>query len=214
MNTRRPWFTAKSANGTDMAPELLRFGEAIGLERVAGGRYSLLLLVGLYSAMQSGQQNPAKVVREIEVLEGLREDSELKQATQFKYPPLSGLWHKHYLQDGLFSMAKNLKKGIARDGLPWLKQQVADALESGEERFFSIEDCACIAQDAVVSNWERLVADSALTGEWLIFAKYQGRNYYLCLGEHSSGDALLRQQIDTVCLQEFQFLSQILSSSS
>ncbi|RAP56211.1 hypothetical protein [Oleiagrimonas sp. MCCC 1A03011] len=210
MTERASWFTARQSDGTDMAPELLRFGETIGLERVARGRYSLLLLLGLFGGAQSRTQNPAKIVREIEVLEGLREASNLKSEAQFDRVPLKGLWHKHYLQDGLSSMARNLRKGMYRNGLPWLEQQVAAAEASGEERFLSAEDCARIAHDAVVSNWERLVQDSALTGEWLIYAKHQGKNYYLCLGEHTAGDAVLRQQINTVCLQEFPFLSQIL----
>ena len=213
MIKRRPWFTAKQPDGTDMASELLRFGEVVGLDRIARGRYSLLLLLGLFGATQSRKQNPAKVVREIEALEGLREASNLKPATQFNRPPLKGLWHKHYLEDGVASMARNLRKGLLRDGLPWLKQQVVEAEASGQERFISTEDCARIAHDAIVSNWERLVKDSALTGEWLIYAKHQGKNYYLCLGKHTSGDALLREQIDTICLQEFPFLSQILPQS-
>lgn len=210
MTERRPWFTAKQPDGTDMASELLRFGEVVGLERIARGRYSLLLLLGLFGATKSRNLNPAKVVREMEALEGLREQSNLQPATQFNRPPLKGLWHQHYLEDGVASMARNLRKGLLRDGLPWLKQQVAEAEASDQESFISTEDCARIAHDAIVSNWERLVKDSALTGEWLIYAKHQGRNYYLCLGKHMSGDALLRRQIDTVCLHEFPFLSQIL----
>lgn len=210
MTEQAPWFTAKQPDGTDMAPELLRFGEFVGLERVARGRYSLLLLLGLFGGAQSGKQNPAKIVREIEVLEGLRGASNLKSETQFERVPLKGLWHKHYLQDGLSSMARNLRKGLHRNGLPWLEHQLAAAEASGEERFLSAEDCGRIAHDAVVSNWERLIQDSALTGEWLIYAKHQGKNYYLCLGEHTAGDAVLRQQIGAVCLQEFPFLSQIL----
>ena len=92
MTERRPWFTATQLDGTDMASELLRFGEVVGLDRIARGRYSLLLLLGLFGATRSRKQNPATVVREIEALEGLREAGNLKPATQFNRPPLKGLW--------------------------------------------------------------------------------------------------------------------------
>jgi len=215
MSTRRKWFQATGADGRDMAPDLLRFAEMIGLERIASGRYSILLLLGLFGGTHSGKLNPAKVIHEIESLEGIREKSNLKPTSQFeRRPALRGLWHKHYLGDGLPSMAKNLRKGIGRYGLPWLKQQVAEAHLSGEERFLTEQDCARIAHDAVVENWQRLIEHSALTGEWLIFAKHQGKNFYLCLGQHTSGDEMLRAQIDAVCFKEFPFLAKILTQNA
>ena len=204
-------FKATREDGTDMAPNSLEFAEMIGIERVAPGRYSLLLLLALYGATQARRLNPAKVIHEIESLEGLRGESSLKPATQFVREPLKGLWHKHYLQDGLASMAVNLRKGINRHGLPWFDEQIAQAQASGEEKFLTEQDCGRIAHDAVVGNWERLVSESALTGEWIIFAKHEGHNYYLCLGQHNSGDKVLRAQIDSVCFQEFPFLSKILT---
>jgi hypothetical protein len=210
MTTSKNWFKATANDGSDMTPDLLQFAEMIGIERIVPGRYSVLLLLALYGATRAGRLNPAKVLHEIESLEGIRGESSLKPASQFKHPPLKGLWHKHYLQDGLPTMAINLRKGIGKHGLPWLEQQVAEAQASGEEKFLTEQDCARIAHDAVIGNWERLVEESALTGEWIIFAKHQEKNYYLCLGQHNSGDDLLRSQIDSVCLQEYPFLSSIL----
>ena len=211
MATFENCFKATREDGTDMTPNLLEFAETIGIERIAPGRYSLLLLLVLYGASQAGRLNPAKVIHEIESLEGLRGESSLKPATQFLSEPLKGLWHKHYLQDGLPSMAINLRKGIKRHGLPWFDAQIEQAQASGEEKYLTAQDCGRIAHDAVVGNWERLVKESALTGEWIIFAKHQGQNFYLCLGQHKSGDEALREQIDAVCLQEFPFLSKILT---
>jgi hypothetical protein len=154
--------------------------------------------------------NPAKVVHEIEILEGANRSSLLKAPTQFKHAPLKGLWHKHYLEDGMPSFARNLRKGIERFGIPFVEQQVAQAKASGQEKYLSEQDCARIAHDAVVGNWERLVHASALTGEWIVYAEWQGQNYYLCLGTHESGDNNLRSQIDEVCLAEFPFLRLLL----
>ncbi len=209
-STSRNWFTATNSDGEDMTSELRRFAEIVGLERAASGRYSVLLLLGLYGGIQSGQLNPAKVIHEIEALEGIRDCSRLKPASLFNHYPLRGLWHKHFLEDGLSSMARNLRRGMHKYGLPWLEQVVAEAEVSGKEQFLTEQDCARIAHDAVVGHWERLTEDSALTGEWIIFAKHQGLNYYLCLGQHRSGDEFLRSQIDVVCSREFPFLVDIL----
>ncbi len=207
-----PRFKATRSDGSDATSELLSFAGAIGLESVIAGRYSFLLLLELFGATQSGMLNPAKVVSQIRVLEGVEVARGLKAATPFKHPPLQGLWHQHYLEDGLPSMALNIQKGIGKFGLPWFKQKIADAKVSGEERYVTGADVVQIAHDAVVHNWERLINNEALTGEWLIFAKYERKNYYLSLGKHNSGDDLLRSQINAVCLQEFPFLQNILDA--
>jgi len=205
-------FKATRDDGSDASMELRAFAKAIGLESIVSGRYSFLLLLELFGATQSGMLNPSKVVSQIRVLEGLDEGRGLKAATQFKYPPLQGLWHQHYLEDGLPSLARNIHRGIHKSGLPWVEQKIADAKASGEERYFTVADVAHIAHDAISSNWERLRESKALTGEWLIFAKHDGSNYYLCLGKHDSGDGMLRSQINAIPLQEFPFLKDILSA--
>ena len=208
----QPTFKTTYGDGKDASPELQTFAEAIGLESVIPGRYSALLLLALFGGAQSGMLNPAKVVSQIRVLEGLQAGRGLKAATTFKHPPLQGLWHQHYLEDGLPSMARNIRKGIGKFGLPFLQQKVVEAKASGEERYFTEADAAQIANDAVSENWKRLIDGQALTGEWIIFAQHESQNYYLCLGQHNSGDDVLRSQIDAVCLQEFPFLKDLLSA--
>ena len=206
----RSWFHATDDDGNEVTSILLSFAEQIGLSAVAHDRYSILLLLELFGGAQSGTLNPAKVVSQIEALEGVGVGGGLKPATPFKHPPLNGLWHQHYLEDGLPSMARNLSKGIDRFVLPWLKRQATEADAAGEEKSLTEADCARIAHEAVVSNWQQLIETTALTGEWIVFAKHQGKNYYLSLGKHDSGDEVLRARIDAICLSEFPFLKDIL----
>lgn len=197
-----------------MTAEFANFANYIGLEHAVSGRYSLLLLLGLFGGFKSGHLNPAKVVHEINALEGIGISSQLKPPIQNKYPPLKGLWHKHYLQDGLSSMANNLKKGLGRYGLPSLAQGIRESQEAGEERYFTVEDIKSIADDAVHGNWMRLATDEALTGEWIIYAQHEGKNYYLCLGTHDKNQHKnLREQIDALCCQEFPFLPALLAGA-
>ncbi|MBC3810518.1 hypothetical protein [Undibacterium aquatile] len=204
-------FNATFADGTDANSELRNFAEYIGLESVTSDRYSFLLLLQLFDAAKSGHLNPAKVVSQIRVLEGLEANNGLKAPTPFNRPALKGLWHQHYLEDGMESFAKNFLKGLDKFGLPYFNQKIVEAEFAGEERYVTEADIPHIVNDAVSSNWERLVETESLTGEWLIFAKYESRNYYLCIGKHKSGDDYLRSQIDAVCLKEFPFLQSILN---
>lgn len=207
-------FKATRSDGKDMMPELSDFARFVGLEKIVPGRYSFLLLLELYAGVKSGRQNPKEVIDEIEFLEGFQKKSGSKQASLFHREPLKGLWHKHYLEDGLASMAMNLSRGVGKYRIPWFEKGIADAQSSGEERYVTKEDIPHIVNDAIAGNWERLKKESALTGEWIIFARHKNKNYYLCLGRHKSDPQILRAQIDAFCVQEFPFLINILSKNT
>jgi len=113
--------------------DLGEFVKHIGLEKSVPGRYSLLLAANLYGGALSSTQNPAKIVREIELLEQ-GELGQLKQPIQNRYPPLKGLWHKHYMQDGLPSLAMNVRKGLDRYRIPVFQQMIDEAEKAGEGR--------------------------------------------------------------------------------
>jgi hypothetical protein len=207
-------FTLTAENGQDMTAEITNFANAIGLERIAPGRYSILLVLGIFGGFKSGCLNPAKVIHEINALEGIGNPSRLKPPIQYKYPPLKGLWHKHYLEDGLSAIAINIQKGLKKYGLPLFKQRTQEAKEAGEERYVSIEDVKSLVDDAVHGNWMRLAAAKALTGQWIVYAQHEGKNYYLCLGTHEkSQHENLRRQIDALCCEEFSFLSTLLANA-
>ncbi|PHM20828.1 MAG: hypothetical protein CK604_07120 [Curvibacter sp. PD_MW3] len=198
-----------------MSAELATFVKAIGLERAAPGRYSLLLSLGLFGGHLAGRLNPAKVIREIEALEGVGAPSRLKPPIQNRHPPLKGLWHKHHLQDGLGSLAKNLRRSLHKYGMPYLEQQIQEAERLGEERYITPDMVGALVDDAVLGNLRRLSEDRSITGEWLLYAKYEGKNYYLCLTSHdASQHDELRKQIDLVCCREFSFLTDLLSDAS
>jgi hypothetical protein len=62
----------------DMTAVLADFAASIGRNRVAPGRYSFALVLGLFGGFKSGHQNPAKIMCEIEALEGSGPPSQLK----------------------------------------------------------------------------------------------------------------------------------------
>jgi hypothetical protein len=186
------------------------FADLIGLSSAAPGRYSALLLAQLLGGHLSGYQNPAKVVHEIEALEN-GQLGQLKPPILNRHPPLKGLWHKHYIEDGITSMAQNVKRGLDKFGIPFFEQKIREAEAAGEERFLEANDVAQLVHDVVSGNRERLAAQQAITGEWLIFAVHEGRNYYLCLTTHDKSEHQdIRDKIDSVCCREFSFLGDLL----
>ena len=189
--------------------ELQHFARMIGLQAAAPDRYSILLLSQLFGGAVSGHQNPAKVVYEIEAFEGIGPPSRTKRAAPFKLGPLRGLMHKHYLTDGLQAMGRNLKQEMERNGLPLLRRMVRDSARSGEPRYFKPSDAAAISSDAV-GGYLRRGSRQELTGDWLIYARFHRKNYYLCVAKHDTDQAHLRAAISGMCCREFPFLSQVL----
>jgi hypothetical protein len=59
-----PNFSARTQDGKDVFAELQGFANGIGLEQAAPGRYSFLLVLGLFGCFKAGVLNPAKVVHE------------------------------------------------------------------------------------------------------------------------------------------------------
>ena len=200
-------------DGSDRTDEILDFAKLIGLDSVAPGRYSVLLMLGLFGGFKSGRQGPEKIISEILALEGSGVSTGLKAPTKFIHPPLKGLCHKHHLQDGLPSMALNLQKGLKKFGMPLMNEWIQEAKESGEERVFSEEHVGPLIADIVRGNMKRLADQQALTGEWIIYAQHEGKNYYLCLGTHDMATHEdLRKQIDAICCLEFPFLNGLLAN--
>jgi hypothetical protein len=192
---------------------LREFINYIGIERVIPGRYSLLLAAHLLGGALSGRQNPARIIREIELLER-GEVGQFKKPIQNRHPPLKGLWHKHYMQDGLASLAQNVQKGLTWFEIPLFKQMIQDAQNAGEERFIEPHHVPALVEDIVSGNRQRLAERQALSGEWIVFAKHEGQNYYLTIATHDSQThQQVREQINQVCCVEFSFLSQLLADA-
>jgi hypothetical protein len=53
--------------------------------------------------------------------------------------------------------------------------------------------------------WDRS-EDDELTGEWIIFAEHDGKNYYLCLATRKEGYDVIADKIKSECCPEFPFL--------
>lgn len=106
-------------------------------------------------------------------------------------------------------MAKNLKQGLKSYGLPIMEAMIKDAEAKTEERYLEKSDIAQIIDDAVHGNYERRATDGRLTGEWIVYAKHAGQNYYLCTGKHGA-DEIIRKKIETNCVSELPFIGEIL----
>lgn len=207
-------FPHRFMNGDeDKTEEIMNTMLQIGMKEEMFCRISGLMILQLYASFISRRENPFIIIDEILCLEGnsLRGESRTKPPMMFNRKPyLRGLWHKHYRGAGLAVMARNIQIALKNYGLPRLEAGIEEVMKSGEERYFTAEDAALIAHEAVVENWKRRSDEQKLTGHWIIYAIHEGKNYYLSLGQHTDDEAELRRQIEAACLCQFPFLTEIL----
>jgi hypothetical protein len=184
--------------------DLQGFSAILGLDRVAHGRCSRLFLFELYARhLAPIPGDPVKIAHEVASLEGQGAPSRMKLADQFERLPLKGFWKQHYLVGGLASMAENIRLGFGpkkRD----LKRLI-QAHHNPDTAGLPPEVIAKNLADAVSSLYLQRARAQSLTGEWIVFARRTGQNYYLCLGSHGDDDAI-RKKICDVCASEFPFI--------
>ena len=144
------------------------------------------------------------VLHELDHLECLHSRRSLtKPETQFKHAPLHPLWHKHY------SAARHMPKNLStrwglyadgnRDAIKMLQGMVTPTASDDTEKLVGN-----ILHRMVVSGYEER-AERGLTGDWIIFGRQNGLNYYLDVVPHSEAPehAKLYEHLRKSCAAEF-----------
>lgn len=188
--------------------ELVEYANFYGLERLISGRYSWLFVFNLMMLERNNGIAPFSIIDEIKSLEGDVASQQTKPASEFKGAHLKGLWHKHFFAANLSLIAHNITNQLAGGKLAKLVEEVFDPKKNS---VVSKEMIGELSHRVVVESLEDRASNSKLTGEWIVFAKHQGQNYYLCVATHNSGDENIAQSIKAACLPQFEFLSNHMS---
>lgn len=174
-------------------------------DRLYADRISFAFVARLLE-MRSGLREQTIVIDELDVLEGLRPRSKTKAAEQFRYPPLHAFWHKHY------SAPRHILRNI---GIRWniygKKQKALDAMLSDVAAEYGADPDAwqrVLAHRFVLNAYADRAGDQHLTGDWIIFGKHEGANYYLDLATHEEGNEpeRLLEKLRAGSAAEFPFL--------
>lgn len=188
--------------------ELAEYANFYGLENLIPGRYSWLFVFNLMMLERKNGIAPFEIIDEIKNLEGVGPPLQTKPASEFKGAHLKGLWHKHFFAANLSILAHNIFNQLAGGKLEKL---VTGIFDPNKSPVVTKEMIGELSHRVVVESLEDRAADSKLTGEWIVFAKHQGQNYYLCLTTHESGDENIAQSIKAACLPQFPFLNTYVS---
>lgn len=147
------------------------------------------------------------VLDELDYLEGVKPSSRTKTEQQFRSKPLRPFWHKH------FFLAKHVPRNV---GVRWNlhdggNKDLTKLLAEVTENYGEAPELwpNYLTHRLVIQGFEER-AQRGLTGDWIIFAKHEGKNFYLDLAIHEEGkdgsaDALF-QRLRNGSHAEFPFL--------
>lgn len=176
---------------------------ALTNDRPYADRISLGFALRLF-AVKAELKEDVSVLDEIDCLEGLRAQSKTKQEEQFRYHPLHPFWHKHYSAPRHISKNISIRWKLNKDGnrdLLLMLRDVARAHGEEPDRWQ-----AAVAYRIVFDGYKDRVR--WLTGDWIIFGKHAGQNYYLDLAAHEEGadSKWLYEKLRHGSAAEFPFL--------
>lgn len=179
--------------------------QAVG-DRPYAGRISIALAFRLIGITAQSLDRFA-VLDELEYLEGLRGTSKAKGEQQFKHPPLFTFWHKHFFSARHLAANVMVRWNLGGNG----NGDLDTLLREIQEKYGDEPDLwpNQLAHKLVVGGFEERCG-RGLTGDWVVYAKHKGENYYLDLATHSEGVGIAAENLHTKlkqgCSAEFPFL--------
>jgi mRNA-degrading endonuclease YafQ of YafQ-DinJ toxin-antitoxin module len=170
--------------------ELNEFSEIFVAMEELRSRISKLLIFELYVWDKIHGIHPSEVMREIGQLELGDGYTGTKPASKFQHPPLKGLWHKHFFSARF--LVNNISNAF-RDGTA--EQIIREVCDPKKSETFTEQMANELAHRLTHEPLVQREKDQKLTGEWIVFRKYSGKNYYLTLATHHEGDQRIFDRI-------------------
>ena len=190
---------------------LAHFRHHHGFLHLDNTEISKLLIWQLYYAHFARIHSIYYVLDEIRYLEGLTKTTKTKRESEFKGKYLRGLWHKHFYSDrfiyrNIINYWEMEKKGNSKLG-----EMIAEVFQSSESEYMTKEMITMLSYRLTDEPLKNKILKGLSTGEWLVFAKNNNRNYYLVLGRHGD-DEKIYELIRRCCLTEYPFLKGIIEN--
>lgn len=179
--------------------ELLTWaGESIAFYGLDLTRMSTVLLAQAYSFEINHVFDIFDLAQPIKVLEGVSSSDATPPADQFRHPPLVGLYKKHFnsarfLPTNLLNFLRS-KEGNRHFNKAWDEAARASGSQHIDDVFVKH-----LSHHMVVDPVEIKSTSNKMTGEWVVFHKHQGANYYLTFASHKETNDDIYKRVVTAC---------------
>jgi hypothetical protein len=183
---------------------MYKFSDWLKHQDFVNAKFSSVFLDEINKYAVEREINPFKVIDEIRALECCSKyPSRTKKPAPFKGGLLNGLMHKHFISGN--SIPINLMNH-------WL--QNSESLNGAIETIFSQHQegdiqllASKIAHRLVVKGYEHKNAERSMTGDWIIYKRHNGHNYYLCTAKHGESNEEVYDRFAASAEAEFPELS-------
>lgn len=119
--------------------------------------------------------DPTEIIHAVHHVEAGKPNSDVT-VTEFRDESLKAVWHKHYFSARY--LPANIFPARGRNGLNTIVDEILDPVKYPVITPQAIDELAQAVATLPVKNRS---VDGNLTGKWVIFAKHDGKNYYLGL---------------------------------
>lgn len=182
---------------------------SVGLNGISLAQVSWFLSAQLACAQKFRTLSTFAVTDVIQWLEGRNHrQTATKVPEQFKHQPLKGLWKAHFV-DARYIYRNIINHwGLQYEMSPKFSK-LCNEVAKEEESDPSPHGWQGRLAQRFVDGYLEKAQKKSLTGEWLIFAKDNGKNYYLCITSHTANkeaDNALFTALLALCSEEFPFL--------
>lgn len=178
--------------------------------KTSTGMFSNMLIAELTEAVinRRADQNLWNILDEIGYIEGASQckPTGTKRAEIYRNERFSNLWHKHYACDTFRSIGTNLLQR-------WTGKRSREMHDLVKKHFpigsmVTDKPLHHFVMDFVYhKGYQELSRNKQITGECIMFIKYDERNYYLTLVKHAENRGAARDAMLERCLTAFSEFS-------
>ncbi len=139
------------------------------------------------------------VTDELQTMEGRRAGKGTRSAEPFLGKVLKGLQKKHFTDARFLLENMGAHFGMRKGGNSRLDSAIAQAFEQNTSGFVDDQFCNTMAHLSTVAAIEERMRAHRLTGEWIVFHRHQGENFYLTLASHQEPDEEVLKRVQLAC---------------
>ena len=172
--------------------------ESVAFYGIDIDRISTVFLAQSFSMQVNHVFSTFDLTQPIKVLEGLTPHDGTGIEQTFKHKPLLGLYKKHFSSPRFLvkNLANFAHSKLGREHFQKIWDEAVQASSTGiiDEQFTKY-----IAHHMTVDPIQMKSESQSVTGEWLVFHKHEGKNYYLTLAAHDEGDQTIYERALLAC---------------
>ena len=157
-------------------------------------RISTVFLAQAFAVQSNGIFSAFDLTHPIKVLEGLTLADGTGPEEAFNRNTLRGLYKKHFSSPRF--LAKNLANfANSKQGRKHVRKIWDEAAQASGTGIIDELFTKYLAHHMIIDPIEIKSQSNRMTGEWVVFHKHDGKNYYLTLAAHDEGDQNIHDRI-------------------